>query len=494
MPSEGSETSELIVVDLDAGGIAGRLTLPRRVRCLAVDDHHIFYAPTVGTFLYRIDLDRVEQTARAFLEVPAQALAIVPGGRLALFGERGEVRFYDTESLRPVAETSENEGLRPLHPAIRAEIPTAFPGGLVRFAGRIHDRENGRVFCLVGPLGFPMMVPRDSPGGIERVLWGRRVDGQSLSDWRGNPIARWQSEAVAVSTEHPLAILFRVERIGPNPQFRDVLEYRDLVLGNLLATRVLEEVPITPGAMGHRPDFRALLEVTRGGRVVLVKDDRLYPSRVPESILDEMPIPLHLRIPEAPLTIDASGEAAILLEASGGTGRTSLQLHKDIEGVMLDPASGVLTVSGPEVWEAHRSQDDWAWSIWDRIDQLMPAYRVRFRQLTDEPLGDDRLPVELPLSVIAQDEEGQQDRLELSLILLAPLEELPQEEIPYDSPIEVEDEEDGDSEIAAKLRDLDSRLLNMESKFDAILKQLERLDPGDDEGGEQPPQEPGNLP
>ena len=473
----------LVVVDTEQGRVVARHELVREVRSLVSVDGAIIYAPADGTFLYRIDPDRAGEPVRVFLDAPARDLAVVPGPRLAAIPQAGRPRFYDPDTLRPsaadgapgaaAASPTETSGW---NPGLIAHLP----GDLIRVGARVRARHGGAPRCLTGPLNLPPLLegPSSSNTGLGQgpEVWGRRASQQTLTDWRGNQVTRWNAERATILTDLPAAVLSRVEDLDQGRGVRELLEYRDLVQGNLLAAQVLDEGPrgrqmqmVSSIGGGH------LFGAVRG-KMALVRNDRLHLAPIPREAIARAPVPVHIEYPRAPLAIALGQEVKLALKAGGGTGKLTFEMLRDVPGVGVDRSSGTLRISAADAWNARGTRGQLGG------ERMMPGLREAYRELTGEPLDPGRLPLGLSVTVIARDEEGQQGRLELSMIVLVPRQEAttppPTSAGPAPAPVaRAATGEPSTAAIPERLRQIDDRLRHTEAMLADILRKLDRLEP-----------------
>jgi hypothetical protein len=484
--ADSANPASLVVVDTERGSIVARRELIRDVRCLASVDGAIIYAPAEGTFLYRLDPDPAADPVRAFLDTPARDLAVVPGPRLAVIPQAGRPRFYDPKTLRPVTtDGAPGANATPSYDVTEwnSVLIAAMPGGLTRVGSRIFPPDGGGPLCLTGRLRLPPLFPDPSPTtmgyGQGPEIWGRRVDQQMLSEWRGNPLVRWNSALTTILMDDPVAVLARVETIDPSRGYRVVLEYRDLVQGNVLTTQVLDQGPTggqpqMPFVSSGSPLFRAVR-----GKLALALDGRLYLATIPHEAVAQAPVPVHFDYPQAPLTITPGETAEVALRASGGKGRLTFEMFHDVPGVSVDRTAGTLRVSAADVWNARGTKGQYDGAT---IAGIIPGVRESYQELTGKPLDPDRFAFGLAVSVIARDEEGQEGRLELSMILVVPRQEAtapPPTASAVPAPAPVARPTVGESPAAAtdeRLRQIEDRLRRNEAVLDSILRKLEALE------------------
>jgi hypothetical protein len=89
----------------------------------------------------------------------------------------------------------------------------------------------------------------------------------------------------------------------------------------------------------------------------------------------------------------------------------------------VDAASGTATIDLPALWKKSLPTLKQPHARM-ALERQADAMRSEFRRLTGRPLPAEKFAFAVPLEVAVADAEGQQDRLNLAVIVLAPAEDL----------------------------------------------------------------------
>ena len=156
--------------------------------------------------------------------------------------------------------------------------------------------------------------------------------------------------------------------------------------------------------------------------VLLPQGNRLLFCPIPAAVRKDLPVPLVLKYPRIGIG-SVQKPLEVQFAAVGGEGRRTFTAARKYEGLVLDAAGGKATLDLPAIWKKCLSalkQPAGRLSLERQADTV----RSEFRRLTGRPLAADQFAFAVPLEVMVSDEQGQQDRLNLSVIVLAPAEEL----------------------------------------------------------------------
>ena len=156
--------------------------------------------------------------------------------------------------------------------------------------------------------------------------------------------------------------------------------------------------------------------------VLLPQGNRLLFCPIPAAVRKDLPVPLVLKYPRIGIG-SVQKPLEVQFAAVGGEGRRTFTAAQKYEGLVLDAAGGKATLDLPAIWKKCLSalkQPAGRPSLERQADTV----RSEFRRLTGRPLAADQFAFAVPLEVMVSDEQGQQDRLNLSVIVLAPAEEL----------------------------------------------------------------------
>ncbi len=416
--------SVVVVVDTEQGRIITRRLLHRQVRGLVSIDGTIFYTPTEGAFLYRLSPNEPDDAERVFLDSPATFIEELPGSVLSVVSQNGKRRSYNPKTLQPIDQSadgsSSDSSLFP-RTAVRASKQ---PGGTVWVDAQCLPPEGGEPICLSGSLNLPTIIGDGAPmvGFVMQGhdCWSRRINGESLVDWRGNQVTRWNNARATILTEFPVVVVSHMEAPGTTRTLREVMEYRDLIQGNVLNSQVIGELPAsTPyNQFIHSSDSPLIAAVQ--GTMAVVRYHQLYLAPIPLVAVTTAPVPVHFDTPRMPLVTRLHDQIEVKLKASGGKGALTYALARDIPGVSVDRTSGTLRISPLDAWKVRQVpvRTDSA-----TAERNLPSLRRTFRDLTGKPLPAGTFPYEMRLTALARDDEGQQGSFELSTIVLVPREE-----------------------------------------------------------------------
>jgi hypothetical protein len=235
----------------------------------------------------------------------------------------------------------------------------------------------------------------------------------------------------------PAAVsLSRGSRENPNqagPRDRAELVLREMVTGTEVGHIVLfDEPPDSAFQFGGGGVIPGRLAAAPGVVAALVRD-RVFV--VPTKDLDagKFPPPLHFEVRQSALAIDASAPAKLAHVARGGKGPLEFTLGGEMPGLTLDAQSGELTfdpapfvekAAAPLVQQSGQFRQPDASGKQPTFAEGVETYRKmmgeRVERLTGrKPAG---IPVLVPVSVIARDQEQQTASLDYCVVLEVPAE------------------------------------------------------------------------
>jgi hypothetical protein len=457
---------DFAVIDVASQKVIGAHSLPGGIQFIALDEKYVFVIPPNPHVLYRLDRADPSRSRRMLLGGAPQALAIAPDKCVAVEIHDGTaflLRVLDRETLQPIdrdeGEAASGDGgnrgrsFSPFNRSGRLPIAEPLGDGAVQRLERILEADTGDVRCLLAGANLPDLVEIAArtpffpanfrPGGADAGghLWGRAIVNNQLTMALGKAVATLPVGA-EISPDYPLAAGLRSTWTGNSQE--TVLEFFSLVLGEAVGSIDLSgngtrsdgsrprvayrssrrggtyylPAPATPVGYGGGQAGLTFVKDT----VLLPQGNRLLFCQIPAEVRKDLPLPLALKYPRIGI---ASVDKPLVVEfaAVGGQGGRTFTLAKKFEGLLLDAASGKATIDLPAIWKKSLPVLKQA-NPRLALERQVEAMRSEFRRLTGRPLAAEKFAFAVPLEVVVSDEEGQQDRLNLSVIVLAPAEEL----------------------------------------------------------------------
>ena len=431
-PSPGQEdrhpahvgSDDIAIVDLLARKLLATKSMPSGIRTATIDDKYVYVAPNSGNLFYRID-HALNNRKRHFLQSAPQQLIKFVGNRMAVTGDQLEV--FDTDTMKPaklIALTGLGTG---------AASVAILDHQTIRVGGQIIDRNDGKLLRVVANPHLPQVIESQSnrfqpPPGPATFTWGRKIDGNQLSDFQGNTLSKWtggQDRYGVISEKHPMAVLVGPIIDSQTHQTTVVMEFRSLVDGTVEHSSIID---VLPTHRGRSPNFygsREVLAVTDHA-VIFVNGSELLIAEISRETAAKMPVPAHFALVQK-TEIEVGGKVKIPLEVAGNGEAVTFTLTSEAPGLTLDADTGVLTVETNEIWSSFVRQN-----IEANLQNTYPRWRgatspfepaenaKRYEALTAKKLPSGKLAGFVPISAVLQDAEGQQDGIHLNVVVVGP--------------------------------------------------------------------------
>ena len=443
---------DFALVDLASQKVVNTHSMPGGVQFIALDEKFVFVIPPTPHVLYRLDRADPSRSQRVLLGGTPLALAATPDHRVAVEISDSAgflLRLLDRRTLQPGAGDDGDRGRSSLPYNRSGALPIAEPlgDGAVQQLDQVVEAETGEPRCWLSGRNLPDLVElaargsyvpaafragNGSAGG--RQLWGRAIVNGQLVMAEGKAVATLPPGA-QISPDYPLAAGLRSAWTGRSQK-------TELVFWNLVLGEAIDAIDISPRSAGlpagvgpaviaapwPSAGFNSGNGVDQAGltfvkdTVLLPQGNRLLFCPIPAAVRKDLPVPLVLKYPRIGIG-SVQKPLEVQFAAVGGEGRRTFTAARKYEGLVLDAAGGKATLDLPAIWKKCLSalkQPAGRPSLERQADTV----RSEFRRLTGRPLAADQFAFAVPLEVMVSDEQGQQDRLNLSVIVLAPAEEL----------------------------------------------------------------------
>jgi hypothetical protein len=207
-----------------------------------------------------------------------------------------------------------------------------------------------------------------------------------------------------------------------------------------------------------------------------------------------------LKVPKlAPVGVDKVVE--VQFSVFGDEGTPTYALTKEYEGLSIDAAKGKVAVDLPLLWTKHlkgRARPGSPYLVAVPPPGQEPDPRAIFERLTGTPLEAGKVAFRLPLRVGVSNTAGESDELRLSMIVVAPKEDLDKVAVARQAELaamqakaqaEMQRRQQEQAKLAAergiqtpggsdadRIRELENRVRRMEITLDAVLLKLERME------------------
>ena len=433
-PSKGQEgrhpahtgSDDVAVVDITARKIIAKKSIPSGLRTAAIDDKYVYLAPNSGDLFYRVS-HRLENHKRQFLKSSPQRLFCCLDHHLLVTG--GESQLFDVEQMKPATldALTAVQGLRPTAGAIGEKM--------IRVGPRIVDRNDGRIIRLDARAYLPLVVPNARDRNRSNIPlstvtpWGRRTRGNQITNYKGNVVAHWSGGTgnnSVIADKYPMAVAVFPKVDSSTRETSLVMQLRNLIDGEVEHEAVLDVQ--APSRARRSPSFYGTRELLAapGDSVILAYHSDLLIADIPEETAAKIPVPVHFLAQQA-TEIEVGKPVDIPLRVGGDSQGTQFTLLAEYPAVSLDAETGVVTVDTVTMWNSFiDSSPDQAMryvpgrppgspSMFDQAENAK-----RYKILTGKELAAGKLAAYLPISAALQDKEGQQDSIQLTVVVVGP--------------------------------------------------------------------------
>jgi hypothetical protein len=493
---------DLAIIDLQKLKVLVRKTLPQGIRCATIDDKYVYLSPNSGNLFYRLD-HTLTKSKRKFLQSPPQQLTKISATQLAIVGQ--QLQVFDTETLQTVA--SSNVAL--FNPSV-VRVVQDLGNNEIQVANRVVDRRNGKTVRITGFVNLPSLVqnnvrmnynPMDRNQTPPRR--GRRLNGNNLVNHKGSQIAQWSGQRLGIISDRwPMAVLIASSQEGRTTNTR--MELCNLIDGTVEHSSIIH---VSSANQNRAPSFygsRNMLRIS-GDTVLYLQGTQLLLATVPPAIAKAMPVPTHF-LQQQQAEIEVAERTKFLLAVGGKREGATFSLLAEYPGVELDPKSGELSIETQSLWDQfiNRAAAESAVGTFPRRNQPVPTSRLenakQYKSLTGKDLPANKLAVQLPVSAVLQDPEGQEDGIQFSVIFVGPRKKLDDaikaknaERLAAMEEAKRKQEEararqvalreaemkhraqtgEGEKGVAERLAEVEGRMRRLEAALDSILKRLE---------------------
>lgn len=495
---------DIAVIDLKTLTVVARKTLPQGVRCAAIDSKYVYFSPNSGNLFYRVD-HQLSGSERQFLQSTPQQLVKIAPDVLAVVGE--QTQTFDTEQMKPVPFDVQQNSNRYGNSAVEVVGQKE-----VQIGPRLFSRQTGKTLRITGPVSLPSLV--SNPGatnvGIANrnqssARWGRQVNGNALLNYKGSQHTVWPSGRSGVISERwPIAVL--VAATQQNQVVNTTLEFCDLVDGMVKHSAMINVSPANNSRVNFYGAMNRLL--LHDETVLYLSNTELIVATIPQDVAEAMPVPTHFD-QEQVTEIELSPTAEVVLRTAGPREGATFSLLAESPGITLDTKSGQVTIALQDLWSEMIKRVAAGRKVTQvpQLNQPSLDFRAenaqRYRELTGKELPDDKFAAHLPIAAVVQDSEGQEDGLQLSVIVVGPSQELDAELKKQEDEAaqrlaqleamrrkqreeaaalqrEVQMRSEGDrsgKSVNERLDELEARMRRIEAALDAVLKRLEEKRP-----------------
>ena len=322
-------------------------------------------------------------------------------------------RRIPTSGARPRCSLAAHRrlGHRFGHPSLSEPVGD----GAVRQLDRILEAKTGELRCVLSAGNLPDLTTRPRQGVLLSVRppmrspTGAAQPGAAPSStivlsW--GKTSRWRRcRRAKISPDYPLAAGLRACWTGRGQE--TVLEFFNLGLGETIGSIDLSDSRNEPNQPGIT-FVRDTVLVSRGSRLMFLA--------IPAEVRKDLVPPLMLKYPR----IDVASVAkplTVQFATVGGDGHPAFGAGEEIRGT--HPGRG----DGQGRHRLARDLENMPALPEPGQQQMALVAQAEFRRLTGRPLPPETFAFALPLEVSVSDAEGQQDRLNLAVIVLATAED-----------------------------------------------------------------------
>jgi len=422
--------SHLAVVDLTRLAIVQRHSVSDWPRTNLISGKYLFWIPKSVDVIKRINLEQESEVETLKLpEGNLDEIFLLGNDLLAVVladeqKKAARIVVYQCEDWQaiddhPLAQLQ----LRWYPGSIRNELRRIGDAQLY-FYGRVLDETDGSRLCFNTRIGTPAsrmirVMEKDfiatNNRGSYGNAWGVEINSRQIERDRNPAIIYYTSKTHQLSRSKPLYVSLEREKREHTHYF--VLELRDLVSGKTLGQFPLpDDVTFSPGY----PRFLRFVRIA-GDKIVCVIGDRLFYHRIPD--LSDQLQPLRMLYPKTTPT-RVTEVVTIPLVARGGKTPYRFRLGQTIDGVTVDSSTGKLKIRWPTLWRNYRSTV----AAGKRYEVIVTEDRLgtdtTFNRMTGIEVPAGKIPVSVECLLDVSDASGQQDRVLVSLIGIAPKQEL----------------------------------------------------------------------
>ncbi|MDF1666792.1 MAG: hypothetical protein P1V97_33890, partial [Planctomycetota bacterium] len=423
-----SSNAILTLIDLKSGKKIASRQIDKTIVAIHVSDSAVYYAPNDGNVFYSLNLSDLSDKKRKFVDDKVTAFAAMPQGRLLVISQSYQAVF-NADSLEMIERMG--SPVRSFNRRDSVALDEVNEGLVVD--GAVLDRSSGKPTFL-----FHWNVSALLDGGVGMYgtgrnrssygMWARRVQGSQLSDTSQRSIAQWRLEgrmASKILRKHPALASVEVtatkrKNYQEAPSRIVAVIFRDLVSAEIKKRLVLR-IGLMKGRQGPY-DWPQPMIHDLGDSLIIVFNDRVFTLPLSKSMLSSLPKPLHFSRSQKDLTLEMGKTLEIPCQTNGGKGATSLTLHGERRGLSLDKSRKVIVVDSQVIWKKFLKDLQAGLTKNPRGGaQLKKSFnRSRTQYKSFFGITTTKIPLAIPYSVSARDEEGQTDKLSGCVLMLVP--------------------------------------------------------------------------
>ena len=426
-----SPPQELVVVDLKNQEVIKRCPSAGWTRAAVVSEREVLWAIADEKSLRRLRFDSTSDLEEIQWETPVNELFAVGPQHIGMVNVndsyRGTIAVYSRETLskldpHPLNGTKVSCNRRKTNAVVELGDSTLWVND------RILEEKTGtnRCFTLTGreppQLGKVRMREVSFPSYeyFGDAYWRRRVDKQRIEQFAGETQMRVRAEYVRLSKTHPLLARLQKSRGKNSLTYHLEVEFQDLVHGQILgAIKLPSTVKANSGQLTRQKAMRV-----EGNVVLVIYWDELFITRLPEQFRQgNLLVPLRLIYPSIPVG-DLADPLEFQLSAKGGEPPFRFDVQSKVPGVTVDNKTGKVEVDFKVGWK----------TFCDAIQKKAhPFYQgnrnsaymnnMRICEQLGMKVAYGKFLVSLPVEFVVTDQSGQRDRILISLLSNASLDE-----------------------------------------------------------------------
>lgn len=405
----GREPGALVVVDVKEWRVIGRREFQSPVVCTAVDEKHVYYG-----------LSRSEQLMRsghAFLE-PQESLHLgsLPrklfklGPNMLVAPESNEV--IRTEPFERISNGGNQRFDR------KFSMQTVPRHDSVSVGGKVIDLHTGNVIRITG--SFPE-TPGYNPKGATQYHkaggWGRELEFRKMVDRKNNVVCSWEidEEHHAISSDWP--IMVSLSKQGTMGKYDLVMGARSVLNGDSVYRTVIYRRK--PNAAWIDPKMLVL----SGRDVLILREDMLIKSTIPDSKLSELQSPGFFKEQQR-FELPVGQIEQVPINVGGNIEGVTFSVLCDSPTVSIDAKDGILSIDTKTCWDSYLEKA--ANSIVKRsgtVEGPNADHGVNaemFKWLTGHELPEDKFAIRVPVQSSLAGSMGFLDTMDSVFMLIGP--------------------------------------------------------------------------
>ncbi len=489
----GSPT-HIATIDLEAGKVLARHPIDGGIQQVLMDDRYVYWKPKSVNVVNRLPLTADPSLRQLPLRFAVEQMFLVGDDRLAIVLSEGtstRIQVYNRESMARCPDDALSKYELKYSQRGYGRVVWQRGDAELHVTPRIIDQRTGKTKCFVDPIyGVPTLEPNADPTSTLVSLsaadtwWRRRFHRESVTLISGPILYQIPFRNWCVSAELPLHAGLAVS--GASYNASRAIEIREVVHGKRVERVELPNLAVS-GMVAKDGGIKFA-----GRSVVMAISDRLVVCQLDQAVLAQVAAPVRLLHPDTPLS-SVDHPADIKLVAKGGTPPYRFAMERPIDGVAVDETTGHVRVDFPSIWKrrienvSKGSQPAFqisSPSAWHRSHPNDTPEDV-FEKYTGVEIPNGMFPTALPLSLIATDGSGQQDRVLAYALAMAPKHAIESANAANTAVRAAAMEKSvaaararqpgsgSQSTLEERVADLEERMRRIEAKLDAALSRLD---------------------